>query len=262
MSFARENIWTVLKYIAPLGAFFSVALLCSNLAYAYSTVAFLQFCKQGNVALIFAMSCIAGLQAFSWRKVGILAVVLTGCTICAEGEIKFVWLGLLLQLASQFAECSKNILGEIVMTGAGLKLDVLTFVAFQAICSLIPLGFGAAAVYSSEVGEDFLRVWPLILINAGLAFILNLLIALTLKRLSALAFVIIGLVKDAVIVASSSVIFADPISHKQRFGFIITMSGIALWSYHKMQEQAAAAEKKAKETDPLVSKDDKAVKTV
>lgn len=39
--------------------------------------------------------------------------------------------------------------------------------------------------------------WQMILLNALNAFALNVLIATTLKRLSAVAFVIIGIVKDA-----------------------------------------------------------------
>ena len=39
-------------------------------------------------------------------------------------RIQFRLPGLLLQLASQLAECSKNLIGELVLTGAGLKLDV------------------------------------------------------------------------------------------------------------------------------------------
>eukprot|EP00438_Fugacium_kawagutii_P017007 Skav232637 [mRNA] locus=scaffold12:235642:238738:+ [translate_table: standard] len=78
---------TLLKYILPLGCLFAVALCCSNLAYLYSSVAFLQFCKEGNVALIFAMSCLLGLQVFSWHKVAILSVVVAGCSLCAHGDL-------------------------------------------------------------------------------------------------------------------------------------------------------------------------------
>ena len=36
-----------------------------------------------------------------------------------RGEINFVWAGFLLQITSQMAECSKNLIGEVVMSGAG-----------------------------------------------------------------------------------------------------------------------------------------------
>ncbi|CAJ1363471.1 unnamed protein product, partial [Effrenium voratum] len=121
---------------------------------------FLRFCKQGNVAIVFVGSCLVGLQSFSWPKALVLGVVVTGCSVCATGEIEFQINGLLFQLLSQFAECSKNLIGEIVMTGAGLKLDVLTFVAFQAPFSLLPLLLGAVAEWSPQVAADFVAWWP------------------------------------------------------------------------------------------------------
>ncbi|CAJ1428396.1 unnamed protein product [Effrenium voratum] len=249
MGKARENWRTVLQYILPLGSLFAVALYCSNRAYYYSTVAFLQFCKEGSVAIIFTMSCLLGLQAFSWNKVGILSIVVAGCCLCAHGEINFVWTGFALQITSQLAECSKNIIGEVVMSGAGMKLDVLTFVLFQAPCSLAPLALSVALSWEQGIWEAFLAHWPMILLNALNAFALNLLIATALKRLSAVAFVIIGIVKDSVIVAASSMIFGDHIPGQQQIGFVIIMTGIAFWSHLKLREQAES--EKLKETEPL-----------
>eukprot|EP00440_Ansanella_granifera_P014087 gb/GFBE01015309.1/.p1 GENE.gb/GFBE01015309.1/~~gb/GFBE01015309.1/.p1 ORF type:complete len:371 (+),score=103.48 gb/GFBE01015309.1/:1-1113(+) len=251
MGLARGNMGKLFKSMLPLGALFAVALFCSNQAYRYSSVAFLQFCKQGNVALIFIMSCMVGLQVFSWTKAGVLSIVIMGCTMCAHGEIHFVMIGLLLQLCSQFFECSKNLLGELIMS-RDMKLDVLTFVFFQAPCSLLFLLAGAIATYTPDVREDFVTSWHLVLANAGLAFFLNVLIALTLKKLSALAFVIIGVVKDACIVASSSALFGDPISMTQRLGFFVTVCGIVLWSHLKMQEQAQKKEQEEREKQKLL----------
>eukprot|EP00441_Pelagodinium_beii_P031988 CAMPEP_0197630134 /NCGR_PEP_ID=MMETSP1338-20131121/7717_1 /TAXON_ID=43686 ORGANISM="Pelagodinium beii, Strain RCC1491" /NCGR_SAMPLE_ID=MMETSP1338 /ASSEMBLY_ACC=CAM_ASM_000754 /LENGTH=337 /DNA_ID=CAMNT_0043201287 /DNA_START=65 /DNA_END=1078 /DNA_ORIENTATION=- len=263
---AKEKWRSVLSYIAPLGALFAVALVCSNQAYKYSSVAFLQFCKQGNVALVFSMSCFIGLQRFSWEKVGVLTVVVTGCSLCAHGEINFVLMGFLLQIASQLMECSKNLISEVVMSGeGGLKLDVLTFVLFQAPLSLLPLAVMASYDWNEEVKNDLLRMWPLLLANSLIAFFLNVLIALTLKKLSALAFVIIGLLKDIVIVASSGLFFGDPISSSQQMGFTITIIGIALWSRLKMQEQARKSEEAAEKEAILpqhLKKDEAAPKTL
>ena len=76
-------------------------------------------------------------------------------------------LGLVFQLSSQVAESSKNLLGEIVLTGAGLKLDVLTFVLFQAPFSLVPLMIGVVASWTPEVMHDFLGMWWVVLLNLG-----------------------------------------------------------------------------------------------
>ncbi|CAL1164740.1 unnamed protein product [Cladocopium goreaui] len=227
MAMAKANICQVAKWIAP------------NQAYKYSSVAFLQFCKQGNVALMFFMSCAVGSQSFSWQKLAVLTVVIAGCTTCAHGEIHFVMIGLVLQLASQLTECSKNLIGEAVMGSAGLKLDVLTFVLFQAPFSLLFLSVGVCFSWTPEVVTDFRKHWHWLMVNACIAFLLNVLIAVTLKKLSALAFVIIGVVKDMVIVSSSSLVFGDPISQAQQVGFAVTITGVLLWSRLKLQEQAA-----------------------
>eukprot|EP00434_Breviolum_minutum_P032198 symbB.v1.2.028478.t1/scaffold3023.1/size65105/3 len=148
------------------------------------------------------------------------------------------------------AECSKNLIGEVVMSGAGMKLDVLTFVMFQAPCSLVPLLISVALSWEHEVLVAFQAHWPIILLNALNAFALNLIIATTLKRLSAVAFVIIGIVKDTVIVSTSSMVFGDHISPQQQVGFAVIMTGIACWSHMKIQEQQEAA--KLKETEPIL----------
>eukprot|EP00434_Breviolum_minutum_P007711 symbB.v1.2.006801.t2/scaffold409.1/size210228/4 len=251
MGKAKENWRTLLKYILPLGFLFALALYCSNRAYLYSSVAFLQFCKEGNVALIFAMSCLLGLQVFSWHKVAILSIVVAGCSLCAHGEVNFVWAGFVLQITSQMAECSKNLIGEMVMSGAGLKLDVLTFVLFQAPCSLLPLLISVALSWDLEIWFAFKAHWPVIFLNALNAFALNLIIATTLKRLSAVAFVIIGIVKDSVIVATSSLVFGDHISAQQQVGFAVIMTGIACWSHLKIKEQQESD--KLKESEPLTA---------
>jgi hypothetical protein len=63
------------------------------------------------------------------------------------------------------------------------------------------------------------------LLNALNAFALNVVIATTLKRLSAVAFVIIGIVKDSVIVATSGLVFGDHISAQQQVVGIRELSG-------------------------------------
>lgn len=266
MEKARKEILTLVKYLVPLACCFALALYCSNAAYLYCTVAFLQFCKEGNVPLMFCMACFVGLQQFSVHKVIVIGIIIAGCSMCVHGEVQFSWLGFALQIASQFAEVTKNLIGEIVLTGAGLKLDVLTFVTFQAPLSLVPLSIATCYSWTPQMTEDFMRTWQLLLCNALLAFLLNVMIALTLKNLSGLAFVIIGIVKDIFIVASSAAVFGDSISPMQQIGFIVTIVGIASWGHLKIQEQEQQVKSskescEATETEPLVAKSDKKIES-
>lgn len=85
----------------------------------------------------------------------------------------------------------------------------------------------------------------MLLLNACCAFALNVLIAVTLKRLSALSFVLIGLAKDVTIVCSSSAVFGDPVSHQQLLGFAVTLLGMGFWSHVKLQEQRPLEEEQS-----------------
>lgn len=250
MNTAKENWQRLLTFLVPLGALFALALYCSNRAYLYSSVAFLQFCKEGNVVIIFAMAVALGLQAFSWTKVGILSVVTLGCTLCAHGEVHFAWMGFVLQIVSQFAECAKNTIGELVLKGSGMKLDVLTFVLFQSPCTALPLIVSTAMTWQPEIYTAFQANWQAILLNALNAWVLNLLIATTLKRLSAVGFVIIGIMKDTAVVIITSIVFGDSVASMQMVGFTITLAGIAMWANMKIQEQAE--QEKLGEQEPIV----------
>lgn len=259
MDKARSEITSVVKYLVPIAACFAVALYASNAAYIHCTVAFLQFCKEGNVPLLFFGACLLGLQKCDSTKIIIICIILAGCTMCIHGEIRFSWFGFALQIISQFAEISRNLLAEIVLTGAGLKLDVLTFVTFQAPLALVPLTIATVLHWTPQIGQDFVRMWPLLLCNALLAFILNVMIAIVLKKLSATSFVIIGIIKDVFIVTSSAMIFGDTISTLQQVGFVVTLAGIAAWGHNKIQEQEEQkkdAPLADSEKQPLVSKHD------
>lgn len=64
--------------------------------------------------------------------------------------------------------------------------------------------------------------WFLLILNALNAFALNVVIATSLKRMSAVAFVVIGVVKDGIIVITSAMIQGDPISTQQKADATVT----------------------------------------
>merc|ERR1719378_725313 len=68
----------VLKYFLPLAALFSVGVVLSNQAYLYCSVAFLQFMKQANVALIYGLSCLTGSQVPDRMKLTVVWWVMMG----------------------------------------------------------------------------------------------------------------------------------------------------------------------------------------
>jgi hypothetical protein len=250
MGKAVENKNMLLKFLVPIAVLFSGSLFMSNKAYAYSSVAFLQFIKEANLTVVYLLSCCVGLQTLCGRKVAIIVWIITGCSMCVHGEINFMMTGLILQVAALFCECAKNVMGELVLTGQGLKLDPLTFNFFTAPLTFIPLFLGAivagAAGHSDGVFVALCKNWYLILPNSMMAFVLNITLATVIKNLSAISFVLTGLVKDVVIVMASCVVFGDAVSLQQFAGFTVILFGVALWSCVRFEENAS---KQAKEED-------------
>merc|ERR1719217_1885178 len=105
----------LLRWFVPLGCLFAVGLSCSNKAYLYCNVAFLQFMKEANVALVFGLGVFVGIQECSRSKLFVLAWILLGAFMAVHGQVEFVWVGFLVQALSQLGECGKTVLGEKIM---------------------------------------------------------------------------------------------------------------------------------------------------
>jgi hypothetical protein len=250
MDKAEANKGKLLKFLVPIGLLFSASLWLSNKAYAFSSVAFLQFIKETNLTVVYLLSCLCGLQTLMCRKVGIIVWILAGCSLCVQGEIHFKMTGLILQVTALLCECTKNVMGEIVLTGSDLKLDPLTFNFFQAPLTFGPLClmtlFTYAAGWSPGLFEALQKNWLLLLPNSMMAFVLNITLTSMIKSLSSTGFVLSGLVKDVVIVMASGVLFGDVISTQQVIGFTTILAGVACWSHVRLSENAA---KQAKEEE-------------
>merc|ERR1719271_869963 len=78
--------------------------------------------------------------------------------------------------------------------------------------------------------HDLVQWWPHLLANACVAFALNVVIAFFIKHASAVAFILAGIVKDAMIVATAAVVLREVVTAIQTFGFLLQLGGILLWS--------------------------------
>jgi len=224
----------LLRYFVPLGAFFAIALYASNKAYLYCTVSFLQFMKESNVALVFLLCCAVGLQKLDRVKMMVIVWILASSWTCIREEQNFSLVGFGIQAISQLAECTKNVLGEHIMSGTNFRLDPLSYTMFMAPVALCFLSMGAARTWQWSLVEDAHKCWYLLLPNALLAFGLNVVIAFVLKHCSAMSFILSGVVKDIVIVLGSVSMFGDVITHVQYVSFAITLAGCVAWSLLKI----------------------------
>eukprot|EP00418_Pyrodinium_bahamense_P025696 CAMPEP_0179133638 /NCGR_PEP_ID=MMETSP0796-20121207/63557_1 /TAXON_ID=73915 /ORGANISM="Pyrodinium bahamense, Strain pbaha01" /LENGTH=483 /DNA_ID=CAMNT_0020832603 /DNA_START=15 /DNA_END=1467 /DNA_ORIENTATION=- len=224
--------WDLMRWFLPIGACFAIMLYGSNKAYAYCSVALLQFMKEANVMVVFLISCAVGLQPINRLRVLLIVWVLISAGISVTGDLTFSLVGIAFQVASQLAECLRTVLGEFVLSGQ--KLDPLTYTTFVAPVCLLVLLVANLFHWDPRVWPAFVQLWPIILCNAGVAFILNVLVAAVIKEVSAVGFVLTGLTKDVVIVMLSWLFFGDPITATQWSAFLMTLLGVGVWSLMKI----------------------------
>jgi len=224
------------KWFVPIGACFAVMLYGSNQAYIYCSVAMLQFMKEANVMIVFLISCAAGLQIMNRLRFALIVWVIVGATISVSGDLQFSLVGIAFQAISQLAECARIVLGEFMLSGR--KLDPMTYTAFMAPTCFAVLAVANAVAWNPAVVPAFMTHWRLLAANAGVAFLLNVLVATVIKELSAVGFVLTGLTKDIFIVVLSCVIFGEQVTHAQSLAFCMTLAGAGMWSLMKILPEA------------------------
>mmetsp|Transcript_95226 Transcript_95226/g.116590 ORF Transcript_95226/g.116590 Transcript_95226/m.116590 type:complete len:352 (-) Transcript_95226:104-1159(-) len=227
--------------ILPIALCFAISLVLSNMAYKYCTVAFLQMVKEGNIISIYVMAYFAGLEKFTITQVSILVVMLCATWSCVEGELNFSFIGLIVQGSASFCEAAKTIFQALVLTGKGQKLDPLsTVLVVMPMSGLLLVGvllFNNLVVDVGFVLQPSLQeIWDwrfFLALNILNAFGLNVAIAVFLKYLSAVIYILIGNLKDIVVVCMSAWIIHEAISIKQVIGFSIQICCVFAWSSFK-----------------------------
>jgi hypothetical protein len=225
------------QYFVPIGCCFAVGLFGANAAYHYCSVAFLQFMKETNVVWLFCLCVAMGSQTFSRARVLTITWIVVGASLAITGEMNFVLAGFLIQAMSQAGEVCKNVLGEWMMTTSNFKLDALTYTLSVAPMALIPLSIGTACTYQPQMLAEFVRASPILAIDAVIAVVLNVTISLVIKHCSAVAFILVGMVKDIFIVFISTSLFGDSICFQQVCGFMVCLAGIAAYSSIKLKPE-------------------------
>lgn len=231
--------------ILPIALCFAVSLVLSNVAYKYCTVAFLQMIKEGNIMVIFAMTYAFGIETFAWTKLGILSVMLLATWSCVDGELNFNIAGFLIQVTAGVCEAMKTILQSLLLAGKGFKLDPMSLVlTLMPMCGLLLSGVLIFHISLMPLSFVTLPTWDeawawRVLIGASIcnAFALNVAIAVFLKYLSPVVYILTGNIKDIVVVCMSAFLIGETISSLQILGFSLQVLCVFAWTSYKHNGQ-------------------------
>jgi len=227
-----------LKLMIPIAFLFTGTLVLSNMSYNYSSLAFIQMLKEGNLILVYTLSVIVALEKFDWIIVGIIIWLLVWTCGSISGEMHFAFFGFFIQIGSQLFEVSKLVSQNMFLSPAGLKFDALSFVLLMTpLCALllivvVGIQMAAQGIFRPVI-HGIQEHWVILICNAQLSFALNVAIALFIKFSGATSFLIAGTVKDCAMVLCGVFVFEETVTGFQWLSFTGQLLGVAAYSYHR-----------------------------
>lgn len=164
-----------LRSIFPIGLAYSSALVCSNMAYLYLSVAFIQMLKASAPVVVLALMWLWGLASPARLEVLNILLIAFGVVLASVGEIHLSLVGLLIQMAGVVAESIRTVWLQILLRGKGVKIDALVALYYCApTCAVLNLILASSEEVPRLSWRDFANVgWPMFVLSALLAFILN-----------------------------------------------------------------------------------------
>lgn len=202
-----------------------------------------------------------GVSPPSLKTLGNVSFIVIGVMIASFGEIKFVLIGVLFQVGGIIFEAIRLVMVQRLLSSAEFKMDPLvSLYYFAPACAAM----NAVATLFFEIPKmsmaDIYNVGPFILLaNAMVAFCLNVSVVFLIGKTSSLVLTLSGVLKDILLVVASMMIFRDPVSPLQFFGYSIALSGLVYFKLgaDKFKEYFAQGGRQWSEyraTNPAIAK--------
>jgi len=224
-----------LRAIVPIGFFFSLSLICGNLTYLYLSVSFIQMLKATTPVAVLLSGWALGVSQINMRIFLNVSVIVIGVVIASYGELEFVWLGVILQIAGVAFEALRLTMVQRLLSSAEFKMDPLvSLYYFAPICAL--MNGIVALCWQNEIPRltmaDIDRVGLFYFFLNGLcAFGLNVSVVFLIGKTSSLVLTLCGVLKDVLLVVASMVIYGSQVTLTQFFGYSIALGGMV---YYKL----------------------------
>lgn len=224
---------TYKRAILPIVVFFSLSLIGGNLAYLYLSVSFIQMLKASTSVVTLLATWAFKIVPPNFNVLGNVAVIVLGVVIASLGEIKFHLLGFLFQACGIIFEALRLVMVQRLLSSPEFKMDPMVSLYYYApACALINGALMAIVEVPRMKLADFASVGaPLFLVNAIVAFLLNVSTVLLIGKTSAVVLTMSGILKDILLVISSMLLFRDPVTGQQFVGYSIALGGLV---YYKL----------------------------
>lgn len=226
----------VMQFV-PVGFFGAMSVVVGNSALLHAQVSFLQVVKEGHVVMVYALMIVFGLEAPRWQTCLVLMCVAVFAAVAVNGmsPITFTVMGLFLQLFASLVQSMQVVLVNRMMSlPRGPKVDPLTMVLSTApimLFLIMPLNY---VFWDPRIPSRILEWWPYLVGNMLLAFVLQVVSALTIKGITATGHAIASVLKDVGIVVAAALVMGEQLSLLQYLSLGGSMCAISTYAAMKV----------------------------
>ncbi|RPB22526.1 DUF250 domain membrane protein [Terfezia boudieri ATCC MYA-4762] len=219
------------KAVVPIALFFSLSLICSNQAYLYLSVAFIQMLKATTPVAVLLATWTMFIEELNLNVLVNVSLIVFGVLLACYGELQFEMFGFMFQIGGVIFEATRLVMVQQLLSSAEYKMDPLvSLYHFAPVCAAINFIIFLYVEAPGFAVDDIYRVGPIVLVsNAVLAFGLNVSVVFLIKKTSPLVLTLSGVLKDILLVIASVVIWNSPITVLQIFGYSIALGGLVLY---------------------------------
>lgn len=232
-----------LRAIVPIGLFFSLSLICSNKAYLYLSVSFIQMLKATTPVAVLLTSWGLAVERPNLKTLRNVSFIVIGVMIASYGEILFVPTGVVYQVFGIAFEAVRLVMVERLLSSAEYKMDPLvSLYYFAPVCAFMNFLMFLIFESSTLAMSDLARVGLIMFFfNALVAFCLNVSVVFLIGKTSSLVLTLCGVLKDILLVCASVLIWGTPVTAIQLVGYSIALSGLVYFKLggEKIREQFA-----------------------
>ncbi|KAI9683367.1 MAG: hypothetical protein M1829_005439 [Trizodia sp. TS-e1964] len=222
-----------LRAILPIGFFFSLSLICGNVAYLYLSVSFIQMLKATTPVAVLVAGWTLGVSAPDMKILFNVSFIVIGVMIASYGELRFNLTGFIYQVGGIGFEAVRLVMVQQLLSSAEYKMDPLvSLYYFAPVCAAMNFVLSLLFEASRVKLVDFQNVGLLVFVaNAMVAFGLNVSVVFLIGKTSGLVLTLCGVLKDILLIVASMAIFGSIISSLQFFGYAIALGGLI---YYKL----------------------------
>ncbi|OAV97385.1 hypothetical protein PTTG_00122 [Puccinia triticina 1-1 BBBD Race 1] len=219
------------RNVLSVGLAYASAILCSNLAYLSLSVSFVQMLKAFTPVILVLATAILDRQTPPIHTSIVVLAISSGVAVAAYGEIQFVLVGVLFQLAGSLAEVARLIATQRLLQDLNVDplvaLSALSPICFAMALLLAPLFEGLQPLFLivPRIGL------PLLAGSILLALALNIAVLFLVSSTNALVLTLAGILKDICLILGSVLFLGSHVSSTQILGYSLAASGLLYFKF-------------------------------